>query len=436
MVWIFDSNSYFVDPGMADDTGDGLTELTAKKTIAAAIGLTPPAGSTIFLAGGSHTVAAGTQVVIPIGVDLVGAGHIATIVTGDSEDSIGNLTMLSSHAEGIGFSSTGGDGAEPVQIRSSGPARLHFKGCSFTGVGIGLEGTSPASGRSSVIVEDCFFDNDDLEGIAVVGNYDLVVKGCVFQGDNVAIRGTVSTQEMSVAIDDTTFGGVDITTAVGQLTVSSSGTGYVEATVKDSSFFPGDTNGVAIAASLTSSGPVSVVDAGGNNLTTANVTLTGGAVLLSNLDAIEAVLPSASAKMAGEGTTAKNLDQVSGGVVGGGGAPIHGRMDYVGFLDNRVLDVIVGEEQRLTVVLETDGTFPLPVTLVSIKAVDIDGTSVTVDNVDVARVVEDSQVYAFRFTLTTTHTAQFVAGLLDLEVSLDNEKAQILGAVDMIASLS
>jgi len=86
MVWIFDSNSYFVDPSMADDTGDGLTELTAKQTLAAVIGLTPPAGSTIFLAGGTHTVTSATVVLIPDGVNFVGGGYEVTTIECDPED--------------------------------------------------------------------------------------------------------------------------------------------------------------------------------------------------------------------------------------------------------------------------------------------------------------------------------------------------------------
>jgi len=148
------------------------------------------------------------------------------------------------------------------------------------------------------------------------------------------------------------------------------------------------------------------------------------------------IRPSGDKRIAGEGTTAKNLDQVSGGVVGGGGAPVHGRMDYVGFLDNRVLDVIQGEEQRLTVVLETDGTFALPVTTITVEVVDVDGNVVTINDADVSRVVEDSQVYVMRFTLTAAQSATLSAGALNLEVTLDDSKSQILSALEIIASLS
>lgn len=279
MPWIFDTNSYFVDPSAADDTGDGRTEANARKTIAGIIALSPPAGSTIFLAGGTHTVAAGTDITVPTKVKWIGSGRKSTFIEGDTEDTTGlfYFNAVISSFENISIDTSGSsDGSYPIEFGTT-VSKVEIKNCTLKGDDTAINIATPASSRSKLSIDDCYFDIDDNNAISISGDVDLVVHNSLFVGDTRSLIATVSTQKQTIDWKNNLCQAAHrISTAMPTIDLASTGTGSIEMSVEDSTFFNGAS--AAIETNESSTGIVTVYD-GGNNINFSDIDLSSGGVI-------------------------------------------------------------------------------------------------------------------------------------------------------------
>jgi len=132
-------NSYFVDAARPDDTGDGTTWATAKKTINAAIGLcTANNNDYIFIKAGSYDENANPEgVLVDVdGINIIGQGK-HTIVTNTHATATGVFTI---RADNVRIESLSTDAGVPVRVgdATSTANRCILKDCWFKSTAIAV----------------------------------------------------------------------------------------------------------------------------------------------------------------------------------------------------------------------------------------------------------------------------------------------------------
>lgn len=138
--------TYYVDAARPDDTGNGLTTGTAKKTVAAGLALVTAAGDVVQVAAGTYTQTAtlnngtaGTRQ-LPITVRGAAGGARPLITTATNGLKLWIVTADYLDFEHLAFSSTAatrGNGFTPTgTVRNF----TRFRDCTFDGFGVAIQG--------------------------------------------------------------------------------------------------------------------------------------------------------------------------------------------------------------------------------------------------------------------------------------------------------
>lgn len=101
-----------------------------------------------------------------------------------------------------------------------------------------------------------------------------------------------------------------------------------------------------------------------------------------------------------------------------------------------VYDIVQGEDRTISIFAEGSPTFAnISPTAITVVFEDSDGTQVTIANSDITRILEDSKYQVIRFLLEATDSDDLDPGYITIEVSFDDEKAQIKNAVRIVEGL-
>jgi len=309
MSWVFDSNSYFVDPAQADDTGDGTTEATAKKTIAAAISLVS-AGDTLFLAGGLHTVATSTTVDLPDGVSVIGGGKTVTIIRGHTASITDPVLKVIGNSHLEGFSVEVISVGAGIGVTAAGGTELTIVGCRLLSQDGALQISNPTSGRHNISLTDCDLDLTNAYGIDLGSSpTDIVLTNCKSIGDANFIRGSTITNDQTIIIDNCAI--QNINGVVDTVNMDTSSSGDVEISVINTSFL---TSGQYFNLDAIGSGDITLFDNGGNNITNNELTLTNGSTIVAFSDIVtEEVWSAQKSSYTVAGTMGRALNDTSNG---------------------------------------------------------------------------------------------------------------------------
>ena len=101
------------------------------------------------------------------------------------------------------------------------------------------------------------------------------------------------------------------------------------------------------------------------------------------------------------------------------------------------MDVVQGEKAQMVITLETEGSFALPITNIDIHLSDSadNPNTATIADGDITRTLEDASLLVLEFTVPAAETTNFESGIVGIEVDVDDRKAQILDAFNILESI-
>lgn len=118
-----------------------------------------------------------------------------------------------------------------------------------------------------------------------------------------------------------------------------------------------------------------------------------------------------------------------------GGGILSARIGIVSLTSSDFLDVVQGEEKSITFIVEAHGRFITDVfEAIVVKMQDADGTTITKTEEDnsIVRVCEALDVQVIRCVLSEEDTESLVAGLLQIELAFDSQKARLTHSLRII----
>lgn len=121
-----------------------------------------------------------------------------------------------------------------------------------------------------------------------------------------------------------------------------------------------------------------------------------------------------------------------------GGGILSARIGVVSLTSNDYLEIIQGEEKIVTIIIEAHGRFDTEqFDSISVKMADTEGNTVekTEEDESIERVCEALDVQVIRCTLSPDDTASLVDGLLQIEITLDSQKARLTHALKVLEQI-
>lgn len=121
-----------------------------------------------------------------------------------------------------------------------------------------------------------------------------------------------------------------------------------------------------------------------------------------------------------------------------GGGVLSGRIGIGSLTSNNYLEVVQGEQKTITFVVEALGRFSQAVAdSIVVKFADSAGTVITkIEDGAIERVCQELDVQILRCTLSNTDTTSLEAGLMQIEISFDLQKANLSQTMKIIEQIS
>lgn len=257
---------FYVDAARPDDSGNGLTAVAAKKTVAAGLALMTTAGDVVEVAAGTYTQA--SALVVPVAgsatarcvVRGAAAGAAPLITCATNSVNLFHCSVINVDFTHLSLSHTAATRGKGVYPPSANADGLRFSDVTFDGFSIAIDGSytvgfafgqltldgveirnSTDSGvvngnSQSVTASRCTFRDNAAKGVSLVGPSGVgTFSRCIFarNGTGVYCAGSSSIQARHCVfqghtLTGTNYGGVSVATAqfVFELNVVYGNAGY------------------------------------------------------------------------------------------------------------------------------------------------------------------------------------------------------------------